>query len=140
MRYLAAARAVVYILALRVRGNGEVTTLSSSLKRVAFTGVALAALCGVVACATGPGRTEAQRDADRATAARVQAALLADRALYANHISVNVHAGVVRLSGYVWDPPDLDEARSVAELVPGVTRVVNDLELERNTENSPAVR
>jgi osmotically-inducible protein OsmY len=106
---------------------------------VAHTVVALAALCGVVACATS--RTDAQREADKATAARVQAALEADRALYAKHIFVSVTNGVVRLSGYVWDPPDLNEARSTAELVPGVTRVVNDLELQQNgIDNSPAAR
>ena len=113
--------------------------MSSSLRRVAYTAAALAALSGVAACATS--RNDAQREADKATAARVQAALEADRALYARHIFVNVNNGVVRLSGYVWDPPDLDEARSVAELVPGVSRVVNDLELQRNgIDNSPSAR
>jgi len=39
---------------------------------------------------------------------------------------------VVRLSGYVWDPPDLNEAQNIAAQVPGVDRVVNELELQRN--------
>jgi osmotically-inducible protein OsmY len=54
---------------------------------------------------------------------------------------VRADNGVVRLSGFVWDPPDLLEAKSVAELVPGVSSVVNDLELERNgVDNSGVTR
>ena len=48
---------------------------------------------------------------------------------------------MVRLSGYVWDPPDLNEAQSIAAEVPGVVRVVNDLELQRNgIDDSPVTR
>jgi osmotically-inducible protein OsmY len=104
--------------------------LSLVISRVAGTGFAVALLCGVVACATG--RTDAQRQIDGETAVRVQAALDADKQLYAKHITVRVDHGVARLSGYVWDPPDLGEAKSVAELVEGVSGVVNDLELQRN--------
>jgi osmotically-inducible protein OsmY len=106
--------------------------LSPVMNRAARAGFAVALLCGVVACATGAGKTDAQRQADRETAARVQAALDADKLLYAKHISVRVDNGVARLSGYVWDPPDIGEARSVAEMVDGVSAVVNDLELQRN--------
>jgi osmotically-inducible protein OsmY len=113
--------------------------LSSSMNRVACAGFAVALLCGVVACATGPRKNEAQRQADRETAERVQAALDGDKRLYARHIFVRADSGVVRLTGYVWDPPDLDEAKSVAEMVGGVTRVVNDLELERNGADSTGV-
>ncbi len=61
--------------------------------------------------------------------------------LYARHIFVHADSGVVRLTGYVWDPPDLFEAKSVAELVPGVSSVVNDLELNRNgMDNSGVTR
>jgi osmotically-inducible protein OsmY len=105
--------------------------LSPVMKRALRAGFAVALLCGVAACATG-GKTDAQRQTDRETAARVQAALNADKQLYANHITVRADNGVVRLSGYVWDPPDITEAKSVAELVEGVSGVVNDLELQRN--------
>jgi osmotically-inducible protein OsmY len=48
---------------------------------------------------------------------------------------------VVRLSGYVWSQPDLLEAQRIAEAVQGVTRVVDDLELERGgIDNSPVSR
>ena len=111
------------------------------MKHVAYTGVALAALAGMVGCATGPPKTDAQRQADKQVAERVEAALEADRALYAKHIFVHANNGIVRLSGYVWDPADLDEAKSVAARVPGVTRVVDNLELENaGMGNSPAAR
>jgi len=106
--------------------------LSQVMKRVGCAAFTVALLCGVVACAAGAGRTDAQRQTDGETAARVQAALDADKHLYAKHITVRVDHGVARLSGYVWDPPDIGEAKSVAELVDGVSGVVNDLELQRN--------
>jgi osmotically-inducible protein OsmY len=98
-------------------------------------------LCGALGCATGPPKTDAQRQADKEIAVRVQNALDADDMLYAKHIIVRADNGVVRLSGYVWDPPDLDEATRIAERVDGVLRVVNDLELQRNgIDDSSVVR
>jgi osmotically-inducible protein OsmY len=108
------------------------------MKRVSFA-VAVALLCGVAACASGPRKTDAQRQADKATAERVETALNADKALYAKHISVQADNGVVHLSGYVWDPSDLDVAVLIAEGVPGVARVVNELELNRNGNENGAV-
>ena len=106
-------------------------TLSPVMNRVACAGFAVAVLCSVVACATGP-RTDAQRQVDRETVARVQTALDTDTLLYARHIFIRSDDGVVRLSGFVWDPPDLLEAEQVAQSVQGVTKVVNDLELQLN--------
>jgi hyperosmotically inducible protein len=115
--------------------------LFAIMSRAACAGFALALLCGVAACATGPAKSDAQRQADREMAAHVQDALDADKQLYARHITVRADNGVVRLTGFVWDPPDLNEAKSVAELVPGVSSVVNDLELERNgMDNSGVTR
>ena len=48
---------------------------------------------------------------------------------------------MVHLTGYVWEASDFQEAVSIAESVPGVTRVVNDLELNRNgNDNGPVAR
>jgi hyperosmotically inducible protein len=93
----------------------------------------------LVGCATR--ETAAQKQTDRDIADRVQAALNADSGLYAKHINVRAYNGIVRLGGYVWDQPDLDEAQRIAGLVPGVTRVVNDMELERGgVDNSNVSR
>jgi osmotically-inducible protein OsmY len=104
-------------------------------------GLAVVVICGSLAACVGPHRTDDERGVDRETANRVQAALYSDKGLYANHISVNVNRGVVDLGGYVWEREDLEEAVRVASAVPGVTRVVNDLELERNgADDTPVGR
>ena len=115
--------------------------MSPVMNRVSSWVIAAAAVCGAVGCSSGPHRTEAERQSDKETADRVQAALSADQELYSRHINVHANSGVVRLSGYVWTQPDLEEARRVAESVEGVSRVVDDLELERGgIDNSPVSR
>lgn len=115
--------------------------MSRLTKRISRTALALVCICGVVACATGPRKTEAEQQADQATAQRVQQALDADRTLYDRHILIRADNGVVRLSGFVWDQPDLVEAERVAGSVQGVSRVVNALELQRNgIDNSNVAR
>jgi osmotically-inducible protein OsmY len=94
--------------------------------------LAVAVLCGVAACASGPPKTEAQQQADKVTAERVEAALSANKTLFAKHIFVHADGGVVYLTGYVWESSDFEQATFIAGNVPGVTRVVNDLELNRN--------
>ena len=117
--------------------NEEGTKVSRSIKRA----LAVAVLCGVAACASGPPKSEEQKQADKATVERVEAALNADRTLYAKHIFVRADNGVIHLSGYVWDRPDYEQASFIAENVAGVTRVVNDLELQRNgNSDNPTAR
>jgi osmotically-inducible protein OsmY len=111
------------------------------IKRVASAIVAAAVLSGAAACASAPPKTDAQLQADKVMAERVEAALNADRALFAKHITAHADNGVVRLTGYVWEASDFEEAASIASNVPGVTRVVNDLELNRNgNDNGPVAR
>jgi osmotically-inducible protein OsmY len=118
----------------------EEAKVSPLTKRVSCS-IAVAVLCGVAACASGPPKTDAQRQADRETAQRVEAALSADKALYGKHISVQADNGVVRLTGYVWEAADFETARIIAEGVQGVTAVVNNLELNRNgNDNGPVAR
>lgn len=97
-------------------------------------------VCAVAGCASGSRRTDAERQLDKEVADRVQVALNGDSSLYARHITVSADRGVVILGGYVWSQPDLEEAERIAESVPGVSRIVNDMELERNFENSPISR
>ena len=115
--------------------------MSPMRNRIASAVLVTVVACGAAACAMGPRETDAQRQIDKETADRVQAALNADELLYARHINVRAREGVVRLAGYVWTQPDLDEARRIAESVEGVKKVVDDLELERNgVDNSPVSR
>jgi len=109
--------------------------------RLIKSACAVAVVCGVFACASGPPKTDAQRQADKVTVERVEAAFSANRTLYAKHITVHADNGTVWLTGYVWDRPDFDQAASIAESVPGVKHVVNDLEFQRNgSENNPVSR
>lgn len=115
--------------------------LSPAMNRTVHAAALGAFLCLVAACATEAPKSDAQRQADQETAGQVRAALNADKHLYARHIFVRADGGVVHLSGYVWDPPDLIEAKRVAGLVPGVSQVVSDLELQRNgSDNSGITR
>lgn len=104
----------------------------STKNRAGCAALALVLLGGMLGCEHTPPQSDAQKQADRETAERVDSALQADKLLYAKHISVHVYDGVARLTGYVWESPDLLEAERIAESVAGVSRVVNDLELQRN--------
>ncbi len=109
--------------------------------RFLCTTLAATVLSGTVACTTTPHRTTSQMLDDKETAEAVQAALNTDKVLYARHIIVRADDGVVHLSGYVWNGDDLYEAQRIAESVPGVKKVVDELELERNgLDNSPVTR
>ena len=106
-----------------------------------LSGAAVVVLCGAAACASGPLKTDAHKQADKETAERVETALSSDKALYAKHIFVHADNGVVLLSSNVWEPSDFQLAIAIAENVPGVTQVVSDLELNRNgNDNAPVAR
>ena len=100
--------------------------------RAGRAALAVALLSSLLGCVLTAHRTEAQKQADKEIADRVDNALQADHLLYAKHISVRVDNGVARLSGYVWEAPDLIEAQRITAGVAGVTGVENDLELQRN--------
>ena len=97
--------------------------MSPVMNRISSWLLAAVVVSAAVGCSTGPRKTEAERQADKETADRVQAALSADQELYSRHINVHANSGVVRLSGYVWSQPDLLEAQRIAEVVQGVTRL-----------------
>lgn len=125
------------IAAVRIEG-GDMVQL---LKRMRYIALAVTALSCAVACSTTPRKTSEQQLTDKETEARVQSALTADTHIYAQHITVGADNGVVHLGGYVWNDYDLEEAQRVAEAVPGVTRVVDEMELERGgTDNSAVSR
>jgi osmotically-inducible protein OsmY len=110
-------------------------------KSLAREGIAVVVACALAACASAPPKSDSQRAEDKVMGERVEAALNADKGLYAKHITAHADGGVVTLTGLVWESSDFDEATFVAENVPGVTRVVNDLELQRNgNDNGPVAR
>lgn len=115
--------------------------VSRVIEHAARTLIAVTAVCVVAACASGPPKTDDQKHADQALSDRVQTALTGDKLFYGRLITVRADNGVVYLTGYVWDPPDITTARIIAEGIDGVTSVVNNLELERNgSGDSPVAR
>ena len=98
-------------------------------------------MTGAVCLCDGPHKTSEQQVNDKETAEAVEAALKANTHIYTQHITVQVDNGVVHLGGYVWTDFDQYEAERTAESVPGVTKVVDEMELERNgIDNSPVSR
>jgi osmotically-inducible protein OsmY len=85
----------------------------------------------ITACSTSPPKSPEQAYADEVAAERVYAALNADPIYYFRHVDVRVDGGVAQLSGYIWDIDAIYRAKQIATGVPGVRRVVNQMELER---------
>jgi osmotically-inducible protein OsmY len=63
---------------------------------------------------------------------QVYDALNIDPTFYFRHVDVHVQHGVVTLTGFVWSTSAIYRAEKIASGVPGVTRVVDKMELERN--------
>jgi osmotically-inducible protein OsmY len=106
--------------------------LEAEVVRVPSRGaIAALAAYSVVACSTAPPRSPAERAADAAAAARVEVALDDDPRIYARHIDVRVDRGVVHLGGFVWSAEDFLFAKNDAAAVPGISTVVNEMELMR---------
>ncbi len=92
----------------------------------------LGAVLLVAGCASTPRppRTPEQLAQDIRIYQTVQQRLDDDPSIYDRHVDISVYDGVVTLSGYVYDPYDLQQADRIAWEVPGVTRVANDLEVD----------
>jgi osmotically-inducible protein OsmY len=91
----------------------------------------LASATLLAACASSPPKSPEQERVDAATAERVYAALEANPIYYFRDVEVSVDYGVAQLSGYVWTTYALYAAQDITRRVPGVTRVQDAMELER---------
>ena len=105
------------------------------MSRSTFANLGIAALLtltvGAGYAATSTSDPETDGPVDRVTTQRVCAALAADPFHYFRHVDVYVRDGMATLNGFVWDPQDIYRARELAARVPGVARVVNQLEINR---------
>ncbi len=108
------------------------------MHRIIRAALAVAVVCGVSACMAGPPKTPAEQQADREMSDRVQLALSSDQVLYSRHINVHADGSVVTLSGYVWTPQELVEAKEDARAVPGVAKVVDRMEVDRGAVSDSA--
>jgi osmotically-inducible protein OsmY len=97
------------------------TTVMALLTLTASTGNAASPLL----------RPETDRQVDRVTTQKICDALAADPTHYFRHVDVYVRDGAATLSGHVWEPQDIYRARELTARVPGVVRVLSQLELVR---------
>jgi osmotically-inducible protein OsmY len=72
--------------------------------------------------------------ADEKMKQQVEEALHSDAYFYDEHVTVTIKNGVATLQGIVFDDWDLRQAMRIARKVPGVRRVVNDLEIKLGGE------
>jgi BON domain len=72
--------------------------------------------------------------ADEQLAQDVKTALRSNPIVDDNHVTITVKNGVVTMQGFVQDAWDLMALRRVAKKVPGVKRIVNDVELVLNDQ------
>ena len=86
----------------------------------------------VAACAADPPRSLEQRQSDTRAMQEFYASLASDQDYYYPHVTIWVDNGVAHLGGYVWNVQALYRAKDVASRVPGITSVVDNLELERD--------
>jgi osmotically-inducible protein OsmY len=76
-----------------------------------------------------------QSPADKDLAQRVYAKLNGDQVDYYKHVTVLADNGVITLGGSVGTPEALNKAKAIAGGVPGVTKVVDQMALERAPEH-----
>lgn len=67
---------------------------------------------------------------DKATSARVKAALFDSPAVRSSDVQVETYRGVVQLSGFVDSRQEADAAIAVARKIPGVQSVINSIQLK----------
>ena len=89
----------------------------------------MAAMTLALGCASTPPESPEQAQADAAIANRVYAALEADRLHFYIGLDVRVRYGAAYIGGLTFDASVRDEATEIALKVPGVTRVVNEIEV-----------
>lgn len=83
----------------------------------------------------GAQSSQNQSPQDAEIARRVYDKLNSDPVNYYKHVTVRAENGVVTLGGIVWSDIALNKAKKLASSVPGVKKVVDQMQLERNPAN-----
>ena len=98
-------------------------------RAIPWATAAMATMTFALGCASTPPESPEQAQADAATADRVYAALEADRLHLYIGLNVRVRNGAAYISALTFDPSVRDEATDIARKVPGVTKVVNQIDV-----------
>ncbi|MGH3426415.1 MAG: BON domain-containing protein [Terriglobales bacterium] len=77
---------------------------------------------------------------DRATAARVSAALARDQKHLYRHVTMSASNGVVTLGGFVTGDTSRADAKQIASGVSGVSKVVDQMELQPQGGQGPGTK
>jgi osmotically-inducible protein OsmY len=119
--------------------RNSIQTRQNVVCKARETFVTIGAMMAVLTLTSGTARAEtpvvspvAVVQKDAVTAQQVYTALNSDPTYYFRHVDVHVQQGVVTLSGYVWSTPAIYRAKEIVSAVPGVARVVDEMELERD--------
>lgn len=91
----------------------------------------LVIITALAACQTATGKTAREAVDDAAITAAVKAKLVADRAANLTKVDVDTENGVVSLKGSVDTGEQKARAEQLAQEARGVTRVVNNLQVQR---------
>ena len=93
----------------------------------------LVGVLGLTACQKTTGKTAGQTMTDSRITASVQSKLTADRVSNFARVDVDTERGVVNLSGIVPSADQKARAEELARQVEGVTRVNNNLQIQRQS-------
>lgn len=110
------------------------TSLTAALAATCFTG------CSTWHTKTSE-RTEGRMYDDHKIASQVKSNLKSEPVYKFNEVDVRTFAGVVQLSGFVNTDDQKRRAQEIAQQVPGVVQVENNISLKPNADNySPTGR
>jgi osmotically-inducible protein OsmY len=113
--------------------DSSIRTITRCTVAAAFaTFASVVALAGPSPTGTSTSTVSAASTTDRHLAHDIDARLKADPHHLYRHVNVSVHDGVARLGGFVYTNDALDQARKIAGDTPGVTRVDDQMKVERN--------
>ena len=95
-----------------------------------FLSIALLAFTMCIGCAALTGKTAGRNIDDATITAKVKTNLTAEGAATLTQIDVDTNNGVVSLNGVVSSAAEKERAAQIARQTPGVTRVVNNLQVQ----------
>ena len=98
--------------------------------------VGLVVMLGLGACQSTTGKTAGESMADSAITATVQSRLTADRVSNFSRVDVDTESGAVSLSGVVQSTEQKIHAEALARQVKGVTKVENNLQIQRQGDEA----
>jgi hypothetical protein len=116
--------------------------MPSCISRVGAAGLLLGALAAVSRADDCPGTVgptdcilvQATLTTDERLQQHVEQALDRDPVLLSDHIKISVRNGIVTVSGQIFDEWDMRRVLRTARRIPGVRRVVNELEFIQGGE------